>query len=238
MNQVLGSSGLVVIALGLRGSPRNAYPSSIADFNYGTRWAKAHGSEFNGDASAVGGFGGSSGGHIVVLSAMRPDDARYRATPLPQSAIDATLAYIVALSPILDPLARYSFAQQTNRQDLIDASDAYFGSLDVMQEANPQLMLARGEQAKLPPVLLLQGTEDQNVTVQMQRAFATAYGQAGGSIELALFPGAPHYFANTPGANADRALRLTKEFVARQLTPIGTVAQISSAGLQGSLPRL
>lgn len=80
----------------------------------------------------------------------------------------------MALSPILDPFARYSFAQQTNRQDLIDASDAYFGSLDAMEEANPQLVLARGEQAKLPPMLLLQGTEDQNVTVQMQTAFATA----------------------------------------------------------------
>src|SRR5260370_23803699 len=104
---------------------------------------------------------------------MRPDDPRYRAMPLPEApALDASLAYVVALSPILDPYARYGFAQETNRQDLISRSDAYFGSLDVMQEADPQLILARGEQARLPPMLLLQGTEDQNVTVPMQAAFA------------------------------------------------------------------
>jgi len=70
----------------------------------------------------------------------------------------------------------------------------------------------------LPPVLLLQGTNDDNVTPDMADAFAAAYRKAGGSIELVKFDGQPHAFiARDPAAPAaQKALETITAFVRRQ----------------------
>ena len=84
------------------------YPSSLADINYATRWLKVHAADFNADPATVGGLGVSSGGHLILLSAMRPFDPRYTALPLAGAAgVDGTLAYAVScgVSSIPRPLS-------------------------------------------------------------------------------------------------------------------------------------
>ena len=49
------------------------------------------------------------------------------------------------------------------------------------------------------------------------QTFATAYSQAGGVIEIAVYPGVGHGFGREPGLNTDRALALIKSFIARRL---------------------
>jgi acetyl esterase/lipase len=218
IDEALAASGLVVAAIDFRLGPAHAYPASIQDTNYATRWLKAHANEFNADPRQLGGLGASSGGHMVLLSAMRPRDPRYVALPLPEApAVEASLAYIVAVWPILDPHARYFFAQATGREDLVRATEGYFLSQDAMQEGSPQCLLDRGEAVELPPTLILQGTADTNLSLDMTERFATTYRTRGGHCELELFPGMPHRFAHAPGPETDRAIRLTKAFIARQL---------------------
>ena len=86
-----------------------------------------------------------------------------------------------------------------------------------MKEGNPQLILERGEPTELPPVLILQGTADDNVPLSIPYRFVESYRAAGGNVELELFPGMPHGFARDPGTETDRALALAKAFIARQL---------------------
>ncbi len=216
MELAFAAGGMVVVAIDYRLAPRYPYPASVADVNYATRWLKAHATYFNGRPTALGGFGASAGGHLVMLSAMRPHDPRYAALPLSDAAnVDATLAYILAAWPIMDPYARYLFAQQTHRDDLIQDQDEYFGTTATMQEANPQMILDRGEPVDLPPTIIIQGTADKNVTPAMQERFAAAYRKAGGVLELDEFPNEPHYFANAPGPTADRALQLLEAFASR-----------------------
>jgi acetyl esterase/lipase len=66
---------------------QDPYPSSLADINYATRWGKAHAADFKADASTVGGLGVSSGGHLILLSAMRPFDPRYTNLPFAGEAV-------------------------------------------------------------------------------------------------------------------------------------------------------
>ena len=87
-----------------------------------------------------------------------------------------------------------------------------------MKEGNPQLILERGEAAELPPVLILQGTADDNLPLAIPHRFVESYRAAGGNVELELFPGMPHGFARDPGPETDRALALMKAFIARQLS--------------------
>lgn len=158
VDQGLAASGLVVAAIDFHQAPKYPYPTSVADVNYATRWLKLHARDIMGDARKLGGFGSSSGGHLVMLSAMRPRDRRYAAVPLTTSSpVDASLAYVITLSPILDPYARYLFAQETGRDDLIKMTNGYFPTQQQMQEGNPTMLLLKGEKAQLPPALIIQG---------------------------------------------------------------------------------
>jgi len=225
MDEGLAATGLVVVALDFRQAPQHAYPAMVADVNYGTRWLKAHARDFDADPRHLGGIGTSSGGHIAMLSAMRPNDPRYRALPLAEAPdADSTLAYLFALWPILDPYARYQFAKDTGRAELVTRTEGFFLNEDAMQEGNPQLILDRGETVQLPPTFIAQGTADTNLTMAMTERLVAAYRKAGGSIELEQFPGAQHGFGNQPGEDAERLLGLMMAFVARQLQPVAATA--------------
>lgn len=161
---LVAACGIVVMAIDFRMAPHAPYPSSLVDINYATRWLKHHAAELSVDPAAVGGLGVSSGGHLILLSALRPFDVRYAAARLEEAAndidVDARLAFLVTCSGVLDPLARYRMAQQIGDRDIQACHDAYFGSAEIMVEASPPMMLERGEAVDLPPALFFQGGED------------------------------------------------------------------------------
>ncbi|MBM3942305.1 MAG: alpha/beta hydrolase [SAR202 cluster bacterium] len=219
MNQALAASGVVVAALDYRLAPQHPYPAQVADVNYATRWFKVHAREFNADPSTLGGLGASSGGHTVMLSAMRPHDPRYASVPLPEARnVDASLRYLVCCWPVLDPYARYLYAKKAGHDRLAASGEAYFKDAAAMQEGNPQLILERREKVGLPPTLIIQGTNDDNVPMSIPTNFVREYRANGGQVDIEIFPGMVHGFANTPGAESDRAIALIKGFIAKQLT--------------------
>ena len=224
MNRALAASGIVVAAVDFRLAPAHPYPAQVQDVNFATRWLKAHAAEFNVDPATVGGMGCSSGGHTLMLSAMRPSDPRYAALDLPEaSGHDAAVAYTVCCWPVLDPYARYLYAQESNER-LASSSEAYFLNQDAMKEGNPQHILERGESVLLPPTLIIQGTKDDNVPLSIPQRFDTAFRTAGGDIQVEYFPEQVHGFGNMPGPESDRAISLIKAFIARCLALTGAPA--------------
>lgn len=222
MNRALAASGIVVAAIDFRLAPEHPYPAQVQDVNYATRWLKAHAADFNADPDSIGGLGASSGGHTLMLSAMRPNDSRYAALGLPEAdGIDAAMAYTVCCWPVLDPYARYLYAQEVNNERLAASSEAYFLSQDAMREGNPQHILERGEKVTLPPTLVVQGTRDDNVPLAIPQRFETAFRGAGGDIQVEYFTDQVHGFGNMPGAESDRAIGMIKAFIARCLALAG-----------------
>jgi acetyl esterase len=225
VDERLAASGLLVVAVDVRLAKEAPYPASVADANYGIRWLKAKAREWNGDPETVGALGSSSGGHVIQLCAMRPRDPRYTVHPLPEAPqLDATLAYVVARSPISDPFARYEQAQKMQRETLIRNSETYFNPWDTIFEGNPQRILERGESVALPPMFVLQGELDDNVLPAVQERFVATYRAAGGEIDYEVYPGAEHRWIVQPGPQTDRAIAMIKAFIARQLRaqqPVG-----------------
>ena len=181
------------------------------------RWLKAHAGDFNGDPSCVGGAGDSSGGHTILLTAMRPRDPRYGAISADGVGDDASLAFLIALWSIVDPLARYEWAKGAPVERLVRSTENYFQPWDAVHEANPQEMLDRGEDVVLPPLLVVQGTADGNIPHEIPQRFAESYQRAGGHAEYEAFPGMPHGFARDPGPESDRAIDLMRSFLARHV---------------------
>lgn len=215
-DMALAASGLVIAAIDFRTSLDAPHPAAQEDINYAIRWLKRHALDFGGSAESLGGAGWSSGGHQIMLSAMRP--RHYATFPLAEAPeTDASLAYVVMGWPVIDPLARYRLAQSRENEQLIANHIAYFDDEDGMIEASPPHILQRGEAVATPPALLVQGAADESLPRMMAEEFVEAYSLAGGVIELGKYPATPHGFLREPGPNTDRALALIKSFIARQL---------------------
>lgn len=193
IDRSLAAKGILVVAVDFRQPPEAGYPASICDVNLAVRWLKAHAHEFNG-TTAVGAFGNSSGGHQVVLSALRPRHPAYSVLPLPNyPEVDASLAYVIAGWPVIDPLYRFRFAKEFNREEHIKAHIAYWTTEDAMAEGSPQSIVEQNEQVDLPPILMLLKANDRNHPLQMQERFIGSYRKRGGEIEVHTFDGLPEH---------------------------------------------
>jgi acetyl esterase len=193
--KALAASGILVASIDFRMPPEARYPASLADINLATRWLKARAERYGSRPDWVGSFGTSSGGHQVLLAALRPEDPRYRALPLAQAPeVDARLAFVISGWGVLDPLLRYHVAKEVANQELVANHDSYWGSEAAMSDGSPPAILERGERVHLPPALVFQGDADEWVPTEVARRLAEGWRKAGGEIELVLYPGQKHGF--------------------------------------------
>lgn len=201
INRAVASGGIVVAALEFRNPPDATYPGSVADINYGIRWLKANAQDFGSKPEWVGAMGTSSGGHLAVLAAMKPDDERYKAFPLAEGEdIDARAAYVVTLWPVICPLGRYQVyqgrlaAEPGNERfaGVLANQDKYWLSQDAMAEGSPNLALQRGDAVELPDMLYLQNPADGMHPAENLESFTAGYRKAGGTVTVEYFEG-PQY---------------------------------------------
>ncbi len=197
-DQVLAASGLVVAAANFRHGP-DGYPTSLQDINYLIRYMKANAAKLNGNANAVGLSGTSSGGHLAMLSAMRPSDPRYTAVEgFP--GVDATVKAIVMQWPVINPISRYRHARRLLDganppawpKGIPERHETYWKNEAAMIEGNPITILEKGEKVLTPPTLWIQGQPDQThdyrdpelpVELNEPLRFSFNYRKAGGYIE-------------------------------------------------------
>ena len=201
IDDTLAAAGIVVAAPEFRMPPDGVYPVSIADNHLAIRWLKQNAAAFGSRPDLVGAIGTSSGGHQLMLCALRPDDPRYSALALPGAAHDATLRFAVACWSVFDPLARYAMVREKGVKHLLAAHAAYWADEAAMAEGNPQGIVERRAFTQLPPLLVIQGTKDDNLADDMADRFVSAYRAAGGDATLKKYDGKPHAFVILePGA--------------------------------------
>ena len=219
MDRSIASSGVLVVAVDLTRAPEAPYPAAIQDANYAVRWLKWKAPTWKGDASKLGIYGSSSGGHVAELLAMRPHGPRYNGIALPQGApkVDATVAYVAMRSPISDTWARYENADHLKRADMVKNNTTFFKPWDTIHESNPVEILQRHERVTMVPMLVMQGALDDNMIPPAQKKFAETYKAAGGDIQYELFEGCEHEWVAKEGPQTDRAREMVKAFIARQL---------------------
>ena len=218
MDRALAASGLLVVAIDMTLAPEAPYPACVQDANYGVRWLKHNAATWNGDASRLGIYGSSSGGHVAELLGLRPHDARYNAIPLAGAPnLDATVAWVATRSPISDTFARYQNAESRQRESMIKNNKTFFNPWETIHEANPREILEREEKVTLVPLLVMQGALDDNVLPAAQENFVKVYKAAGGNCEFHLFENSTHEWVAEPGPQTDKARETVKAFIAQQM---------------------
>ena len=197
-NEALAGRGVIVVALDFRVPPEASYPASLADIHYGVRWAKTHAADWNGISDKVGAMGTSSGAHQAMLLGMRPHDARYAALSLTNGAsgADGALGCVIMVSPVIDPLGRYHYAQGL-RDDVkppasigantVKMHDMYWVTEEAMAEGAPARILAAGERTELPPTLCVARAYEASHPRPDLDEFIAQYRSAGGNIEVTIF---------------------------------------------------
>ena len=199
-DEALARSGLLVAGLDFRDGDFG-YPTALVDINYAIRWLKARASQLPIRADLIGISGASSGGHLAMLAAMRPNDPRYAAAPLPEGspAVDASVRCVAMSWPVINPLSRYRNALRERAKgtawvgDIPERQGSFWKNDENMIDGNPMLMLERGEKVPMPPALWVQGRPDPVHDYRDPEApipgneperFAANYRKAGGKIEV------------------------------------------------------
>ncbi|MBV9828767.1 MAG: alpha/beta hydrolase [Alphaproteobacteria bacterium] len=216
MAMALAESGILVASLDFRMPPEAPYPASLADINLGIRWLKARARTYGSRPDWVGLMGTSSGGHQVLLAAMRPENPRY--TVLSQAEgpqTDARVAFVISGWGVLDPLLRYHLAKKAGNDELLEHHHAFWGDEATMSEGSIPAILDRGEKVFLPPALVFGGDVDEWVPLETMRRTVDGWKKGGGKVELELYKGANHGFmTGKPNAPYARpALERMKQFI-------------------------
>lgn len=200
INTAVAKGGIVVAALDFRNPPEATYPGSVADVNYGVRWLKSQARRFDTAPEWVGSMGTSSGGHLVVLAALKPFDPRYASVALPGAEFDARVPYVVTLWPVICPLGRYRDRKAKaqgepayqNRGGAAVMQERYWLTEEAMGEGSPVLALERGDAVELPNILYLQNPVDQLHPRHLMEQFIANYRKRGGKVQPELFEGAAY----------------------------------------------
>ena len=199
-DEALARAGILVAGIDFRDG-NDGYPTALIDINYAVRWLKARAAQLKIRADRIGLSGASSGGHLAMLAAMRPNDPRYNSIPLPAGspAVDASVACVAMSWPVINPLSRFRNAVREREKgtawvgDIPERQGSFWKNDDNMAEGNPVLLLERGEKVVMPPALWVQGKPDpvhdyrdpeSPVALNEPQRFVESYRKAGGRIEL------------------------------------------------------
>lgn len=232
--QALAGAGFVVASVDFRQGPQHQHPAASADVTAAVRWLRLTASEHGVDPDRVGLVGSSSGGHLALLAATRPDSAEHRGVPIvvgdrvvADPVVPAGVGCVAALWPPVHPLARLRYARAESARGaggngfrpelLVAGTEAYFGTEAAMAEASVARLVRHGQATDLPPAWVAYPELDRNVPRPLVDDLVDAWHGAGGAIEVTTYPGEVHAFGHRPGASTDRFVSDLAAFLRRHL---------------------
>ncbi|MEP6484855.1 MAG: alpha/beta hydrolase [Rudaea sp.] len=171
VGRTLANNGIVTFIPDYRKYPDVQFPEFVNDAAVAVRWARDHATEFGGDPSRVYVMGHSAGGQIAALVAC---DARYLRSVDMQPH---------DLSGMIGLAGAYSFLPFVEREPEI------FGASERSQHDSQPINFVNGDE---PPLLLLQGTDDDEVEPSNAQNMAARAHAIGAPAELKLYPGIGH----------------------------------------------
>ncbi|MEI9989782.1 MAG: alpha/beta hydrolase [Rhizomicrobium sp.] len=186
----LAAQGFVAIVSEYRLVGEARFPAQIHDVMRALRWVRGHAGELGFDPDKLCLEGHSAGGHLALLAAGSGDDARLD----PPEGAGGVSAAVAAVAAIYPPVLFYVGGERPAGGVPAAALPGAEISAEMAALASPLHHIGPG----LPPVMLLHGDADRIVPVDTSRTYEARVREAGGKVDLHLFAGFPHGFANHP----------------------------------------
>jgi acetyl esterase len=217
VNRRIAAGGIVVAALDFRNPPVATYPGSVADINFGIRWLKTQAREFGSTPERVGSMGTSSGGHMVVLNALKPTEPRYASIVRPDVTADAKVPFVVTMWPVICPYGRAQYLKARSEIDkeyqgrggALKLQMTYWLTEEAMRDGSAALAVNRGDAVERPNILYVQNEVDELQPRQFLEEFVSGYRALGGQVEVELYKGESYDLLrrhpDTPAAQAGYA---------------------------------
>ena len=196
--QRLLEAGYTVFAINHRAAPRFRYPAAVEDTQRAVRFVRHRAKEYRINPERIGGFGGSSGGHLVSMMGVL-DGKGTAEDPDPVGRESARVQCVVALA------APSSLAKIRTEAGLM-AITSFIGI--PARDTNPATAEGRAYSEASPathistddaPMLLIHGDADATVPFEQSESMEAALRKAGVEVKLMRIPGGGHgmYFEGT-----------------------------------------
>jgi acetyl esterase/lipase len=204
------NQGYVAATVEYRFAPQFHFPAQIEDVKCAVRYLRAHALQLKGDAKRFGAVGESAGGHLALLLGLMD----------PKDGLDGKGGWPDQPSKVQVVVNWYGPSDlRTMPESDHDGVRLVAGLLGTSDVHTPLAALASPItylDSSDAPVLTLHGGKDTLVPVSQSHLLHEALARAGVEEHLEIFVDAGHGFG---GADAVRALTLTKEFLDRHLNP-------------------
>ena len=183
--------GYAIASIDYRFSPEARFPAQIQDCNAALNFILAHATNYGINPQRFVVAGGSAGGHLALLLGMARQEKGFGADPAIKPAAILDFFGPADLAKIKDDLTEIH--SQKGLDLLQDAGTKLLGPLaerppDAAKMASPMTYVS----AASPPVLILQGGQDDLVPVDQSRRLHEALNQAGVKNQLIIVAQAGH----------------------------------------------
>ena len=181
-------AGYTVFALNHRAVPRFHYPGAVDDVQRAIRFVRHHARDYRIDPARIGGMGGSSGGHLIALTALLAAPG-IAGDPDPVNREPATLQAIVLRATPTDLIEQ---AKADHGGGVTGFLELPFSEAPAARTLYATASPSTHVSAQAPPTLLIHGDADEAVPFAESVAMEASLKAAGVPSGLIRVPGGAH----------------------------------------------
>jgi acetyl esterase len=192
-SRLAAGAGALVASIGYRLAPEDPFPAAVEDSFAGLRFVAAHAGDWRGDASRLAVMGGSAGGNLAAVMALRARDEGG-----PALAYQVLVVPAVAATPDATE-SRRIFAKGYGLDGVAEMRVAYLPNPADRETPWAAPLLAERLDG-LPPALIL--TAEFDPLRDEGEAYAERLREAGVEVTLQRYAGAIHGFLGSSDDSA------------------------------------
>jgi acetyl esterase/lipase len=188
----MARQGLMVFDVEYRTAPRPNWKTATGDVKCAIGWVKQHAAEYHADPARITLLGRSAGGHLALLAAYTPGDAKLAPScPAPDTGVESVVSYYGPTDLV------WGYAHPS-RPAVYDSAEKLRGLIGGPPESTGDLykLLSPTERVtpNAPRTLLIHGGRDQFVSKQNVDLLSEKLHQAQVRYETLIIPYAQHSF--------------------------------------------